>query len=139
MIVLDTNVFSEAMRSRAPEVRDWLNAQAIPTLYITSITLAELRVGIATLPLGRKTDDLAARFDRMMQSLIQDRVLPFDASAATHYATAFASARADSLAVGAMDGLIAGICLAHQVPIATRDTSPFEAMGVTVVNPWSLP
>lgn len=99
MIVLDTTVVSEAMRAnRAPEVRDWLNAQAIPTLHITTVTLAELRTGIAVASKGRKTGDLNARFDRMMQVLVQDRILPFDAAVADAYSTGFAAARAAGLA-----------------------------------------
>lgn len=138
MIVLDTNVVSEAMQAdRAPEVRRWLNAQAIPTLHITAITLAELRTGITTAPVGRRTADLSARLDRTMELLIEGRVLPFDAAAADAYATAFAVARANGLAVSAMDGLIAGTCLARGMPIATRDTTPFEAMGVRVIDPWN--
>ncbi|KIT14633.1 type II toxin-antitoxin system VapC family toxin [Jannaschia aquimarina] len=140
MIVLDTNVVSEAMRAeRAPQVRDWLNAQIISTLHITIVTFAELRAGIAIAPQGRKAVDLDERFGRMMDLLIGDRILPFDAAAAHAYATGFSTARQRGLAVSAMDGLIAGICLARKLPIATRDTGPFEAMGVQVIDPWDTP
>jgi predicted nucleic acid-binding protein len=86
MIVLDTNVISEAMKPEPhPAVRAWLNNQVAETLYLSSVTLAELLFGIAALPTGKRKDMLAQTLDGLM-ALFRDRVLPFDVDAARHYA-----------------------------------------------------
>ena len=85
MIVLDTNVISEAMKPGAnPAVRTWLNEQVAETLYLTSVTLAEILFGIAVLPAGRRRNTLTRAFDGLLE-LFGDRVLPFDTDAARHY------------------------------------------------------
>src|SRR5271168_5390536 len=86
MIVLDTNVVSEAMKPEPhPSVRAWLNNQATETLYLSSVTLAELLFGIAVLPAGKRKDMLAQALDGLMR-LFRDRVLAFDTDAARRYA-----------------------------------------------------
>ena len=86
MIILDTNVVSEAMKPEPnPVVRAWLNDQAAETLYLSSVTLAELLFGIAALPSGKRKDMLALTLEGLM-GLFKDRVLPFDVEAARHYA-----------------------------------------------------
>jgi toxin FitB len=85
MIVLDTNVVSEAMKPGPdPAVRTWLNEQVAETLYLTSITLAEMLSGIAALPAGRRRNPLTRAFDGLLE-LFGDRVLPFDTDAARHH------------------------------------------------------
>jgi toxin FitB len=117
MIVLDTNVISEAMKPQAnPAVRAWLNEQVAETLYLTSVTLAEMLFGIAVLPAGRRRNSLTRALDGLLE-LFGDRVLPFDTDAARHHA---------ALAVAASRGFI----------VASRDTSPYEAGGLRVVDPW---
>lgn len=136
MIVLDTNVVSEAMKP-APDlaVRTWLNDQVAETLYLSSVTLAELLFGIAALPEGRRKKALAETLDGLL-ALFDDRVLPFDTAAARHYADLAATARAGK-GFPTPDGYIAAIVASKGFTIATRDTSPFEAAGVPVVNPWT--
>jgi predicted nucleic acid-binding protein len=93
MIVLDTNVVSEAMKPEpAPAVRDWLDEQAAETLYLSSITLAELLFGIGALPDGRRKQKLAATLDALL-GLFGGRILPFDSDAARHYAALAVAAR----------------------------------------------
>lgn len=94
MIVLDTNVVSEAMKP-TPDlaVRTWLNDQVAETLYLSSVTLAELLFGIAALPEGRREKALADTLDGLLE-LFDDRVLSFDTAAARHYADLAPSARA---------------------------------------------
>lgn len=137
MIILDTNVLSEPLR-RAPSqyVVDWLDAQAIETLYLTTISLAEIRYGIAALPAGKRRSTLAARFDGEVLPRFRDRVLGFDEPAASAYGTLRARARANGLAIGDFDALIAAIADWRKFTVATRDVSPFEAAGVTVINPF---
>lgn len=136
MIVLDTNVVSEAMkRSSDPAVSAWLNEQVAETLYLSSVTLAELLYGIGTLPAGRRKDALAGTLDGLLE-LFGKRVLPFDADAARCYAQLATKARAAGKGFPTPDGYIAAIAVANGFSVATRDTSPFEAAGVAVTNPW---
>ena len=93
MIVLDTNVVSEAMKPEPnATVRSWLNNQTAESLYLSSVTLAELLFGIAALPTGKRKDRLAQALDGLMK-LFEDRVLPFDTEAARNYAELAVSAR----------------------------------------------
>lgn len=136
MIVLDTNVVSEAMKPEPhPAVRAWLNDQAAETLYLSSITLAELLFGIGTLPAGRRKDRLAEALDGLL-GLFRDRVLPFDMNAARHYAGLAATAKAAGRGFPTPDGYIAAIAASNRFIVASRDTAPYEAVGLSVINPW---
>lgn len=137
MIVLDTNVLSETMRPAPnPAVVAWLNRQDIQTIYMTAVSLAELRFGIARLDEGRTRTDLAGRLDQMMDRVFGGRILPFTAAAAQIFADRMATARRNGRAVGFQDGMIAASIAAAGFAVATRDTRPFEAMGLMVTNPW---
>ncbi|KAB7787067.1 type II toxin-antitoxin system VapC family toxin [Methylorubrum populi] len=137
MIVLDTNVISELWRV-APDARAvaWVDAQAIETLYLTAITVAELRFGTATMPPGRRRDIFRDRLENTVLPAFTGRVLPFDLDASRLYADLMARARATGRAIGMADGLIAAAAAVRGFSVATRDTGPFEAAGVGVVNPW---
>lgn len=136
MIVLDTNVVSEAMKPSAnPAVTAWLNDQVAETLYLSSVTLAELLFGIGSLPTGKRKNALAEMLDSLLE-LFQGRILPFDTDAARHYAQLATKARAAGKGFPTPDGYIAAIAVAHGFTVATRDTGPFEAAGVPVINPW---
>jgi toxin FitB len=138
MIVLDTNVISDVMQPLPnPAVIAWLNQQDIQTLYITTVTLAELRFGIARLESGRRKADLTHRLHLMLDQIFDARILPFTTAAAQEFADRMAAARLAGRAVGFQDGMIAATVAAHDFIIATRDTQPFDAMGVRVINPWS--
>ncbi|MDK1388773.1 type II toxin-antitoxin system VapC family toxin [Sinorhizobium sp. 8-89] len=136
MIVLDTNVVSEAMKPEPdPAVRSWLNEQVAETLYLSSVTLAELLFGIGALPDGRREQALTETLDGVLE-LFGHRVLPFDIGAARHYADLAMAARAAGKRFPTPDGYIAAIAASKGFIVATRDTSPFEAAGVIVLNPW---
>jgi predicted nucleic acid-binding protein len=136
MIVLDTNVVSEAMKPSAhPAVSAWLNAQVAETLYLSSVTLAELLYGIGALPEGRRKNALASTLDGLV-ALFGSRVLPFDAEAARCYAQLATRAGAAGKGFPAPDGYIAATAVARGFVVASRDTSPFAAAGVSVINPW---
>ncbi|MHB1282325.1 MAG: PIN domain-containing protein [Metallibacterium scheffleri] len=138
MIILDTNVVSEAMKPRPhPEVRTWLDDQVAETLYLSSVTLAELLFGIGALTTGRRKDALAQTLDGLLE-LFGNRVLAFDTDAARHYAELAVTARATGKGFPTPDGYIAAIAAAHGFTIATRDASPFQAVGLKVINPWGL-
>jgi len=136
MIVLDTNVVSEAMKPEPdPAVRAWLNEQSAETLYLSSVTLAELLFGIAALPNGKRKDMLSEAVDGLMQ-LFKERVLPFDTDAARKYADLAVTARTAGRGFPVPDGYIAAIAASQGYQVASRDTAPFEATNVDVINPW---
>ncbi len=138
MIVLDTNVVSEAMKPEPhPSVRAWLNDQAAETLYLSSVTLAELLFGIAALPVGQRKDMLARALDGLM-GLFRDRVLPFDIDAARRYAELAVTAKTGGRGFPTPDGYIAAIATSRGFIVASRDTGPYEAAGVFVINPWEI-
>lgn len=136
MIVLDTNVVSEAMKPAPdPAVRAWLNAQAAETLYLSSVTLAELLFGIQILPTGKRKEMLAQALDSLMH-LFQHRILPFDTDAARNYAKLAVMAKTAGRGFPTPDGYIAAIAVSRRFIIASRDTAPYAAASVTVINPW---
>lgn len=137
MIVLDTNVVSEAMKPEPDAaVRDWLDEQAAETLYISSVTVAELLFGIGALPNGRRKQKLAATLDGMLP-LFEGRILAFDTDAARHYADLAIAARKAGKGFPTPDGYIAAIATAHGFSVATRDASAFDAAGIPVIDPWT--
>jgi predicted nucleic acid-binding protein len=136
MIVLDTNVVSEAMKPEPhPNVRAWLNKQAADTLYLSSVTLAELLFGIRALPAGKRKEMLALALDGLME-LFKDRVLPFDVDAARHYADLAVIAKAAGRGFPTADGYIAAITVSRKFIVASRDIGPYQAAGVAVIDPW---
>ena len=137
MILLDTNVVSEPLR-QAPELRvvEWIDAQAIETMFLSAITVAELRAGVAQLPPGKRRSGLQENLEKRVLPLFAGRVLPFDLACTQAYAALTTKARAVGLAIATADGYIAAIAAANGFAVATRDTSPFEAAGVAVIDPW---
>jgi predicted nucleic acid-binding protein len=118
-----------------PVVRAWLNDQAAETLYLSSVTLAELLFGIAALPSGKRKEMLALTLEGLM-GLFKDRVLPFDVEAARHYADLAVVAKVSGRGFPTPDGYIAAIAASRGFIVASRDTAPYEAARVTVINPW---
>ena len=138
MIVLDTNVVSEAMKPEPHlSVLNWLNDQVAETLYLSSVTLAELLFGIAALPAGKRKDRLEQVLAGLME-LFQDRVLPFDIDAAKCYAELAVTAKGSGRGFPTPDGYIAAIAVSRNFIVASRDTAPFKAAGVLVIDPWKV-
>ena len=136
MILLDTNVVSEAMKPAPDEaVRAWLDEQAAETLFLSSVTIAELMFGIGALPEGKRKERLTEALDGVMD-LFADRVLPFDIDAARRYADLAVKARTAGKGFPTPDGYMAAIAAAKGFAVATRDSSAFEAANVTVIDPW---
>ena len=136
MIVLDTNVISEALKPQPnPAVRIWLNDQVAETLYLTSVTLAELLFGINALPTSQRKDRLAQALEGLM-GLFRNRVLPFDIDAAHHYAELAVTAKIAGRGFPIPDGYIAAIAASRGFVVASRDTAPYQAANVMVINPW---
>ncbi|MGH8137681.1 MAG: type II toxin-antitoxin system VapC family toxin [Steroidobacteraceae bacterium] len=139
MIILDTNVVSEPMKPDGHHgVQAWLDDQLAETLYLTSISLSELLLGVEVLPDGKRKVGLAAALSELLTTLFGARVLPFDQHAAAMYAGRVSRARAAGRAISMADGQIAAIAAVHGFSVATRDTAPFVAAGLAVVNPWEV-
>lgn len=139
MILLDTNVISEPLKATGdPKIADWINAQNIETLYLSTIGIAELRFGIAVLPAGKRKEVLNASLEQRVLPLFEGRILSFDLVASQAYATLRAKARAAGQVIAPADGYIAAIAMTHELTVATRDTQPFIAAGLSVINPFDL-
>jgi predicted nucleic acid-binding protein len=137
MILVDTNVISEPWKPAAePRVVAWLDAQVIDSLYLSAVTVAELRFGIAALPAGKRRETLHRRLEEDVLPLFHGRIIACDLNASRHYAELMAKARAAGKAIGAADGYIAATAASHGLTVATRDTHPFEAAGLDTINPW---
>ena len=138
MIVVDTNVVSEPLR-RVPEpcVVEWLNEQALETLYLSAITVAELRFGVQSLPISRRRDRLHEDLERTVLPIFTGRVLAFDLAASQSYAELMTNARSTGQTISTSDGYIAATAAANSMMVATRDTTPFNAAGLKTVNPWT--
>jgi toxin FitB len=140
VILLDTSVVSEPLKLGAdPTVVAWIDAQVIETLYLSTISVTELRYGIAVLPDGKRKMGLRASLDERVLPLFESRILPFDLQAAEICAELRARVRASGLGIGTADSYIAAIAAAKGLTVASRDTQPFEAAGVPVINPWKAP
>jgi len=137
VILLDTNVVSEPLRA-APDARvvAWIDAQPMEALFLSAITVAELRAGVALLPAGRRRTGLHDNLETRVLPLFAGRVLPFDLACTQAYATLMSAARAAGLAISSADGYIAAIAAANGLAVATRDTGAFKAAGATVIDPW---
>lgn len=138
MTILDTNVLSALMRT-SPDaaVLDWLDRQAADSIWITSVTLFEARLGLALLPRGRRRLALERAFETVVDEDLANRVLDFDSVAAASAARLAAERQRAGRPVDLRDTLIAGIAQARRAAIATRNTKHFEGLDVPIVDPWS--
>lgn len=138
MIILDTNVLSETQKASPDErVMTFLDRLDPSQTFITSITVAEMLFGIDILPDGKRKRELEDSAFDLFNRVFKGRVLPFDFDAASRYAIMAADARKLGHTVSLADGMIAGIARAKSgARVATRDTAPFKALHVSVINPW---
>jgi predicted nucleic acid-binding protein len=136
VIVFDTNVISELMRSEPSSVVvDWVRSRTASELYTTSITLAEIRHGIERLPDGSRRQLLRTVADEVFATF-EEQVLPFDAEAATRYATVMCERDRAGLPIDGFDAQIAAICRSHGAALATRNLKDFHGTGIEVIDPW---
>jgi len=135
MIILDTNVLSEPLRTRPePAVLAWL-ANVADDIALTSISVGEILTGARLLPKGRRRDGLMAAIERTL-IIYADQVLAYDEPAARIYATLQESRRAAGQPLGVEDGMIAAICHSRGARLATRNTKDFRGTDIEVINPW---
>ena len=137
MIILDTNVISEPLKLRAdPVVIRWLDAQDPDTLYLTAVNLAEVLIGIALLPAGKRKLGMELAAQSLQLKLFANRLLSFDREAAIAFSLLGSRAAAKGYPISTADCQIAAIAAVHGFTVATRDTAPFIAAGVPVINSW---
>lgn len=137
MVVIDTNIVSELMSAEpSVEVLAWVDDRPRRELFVTAVTEAEVRTGIALLPEGRRRRGLAEACERAFGSLFAGRVLPFDSDAARAYADIAAARRGIGRPIGQADGQIAAIARARGMAVATRNVRDFAEMGIDIFNPW---
>lgn len=137
MIVLDTNVVSEALKlAPHPGVINWLDVQAAETLYLSSASVAELLFGVDVLPAGKRKTRLSASVDDILLQF-DNRILAFDADAARYYAKLASAAKRHGQGFPVPDAYIAATAAVYGYKVATRDITPFEAAGLNVINPWN--
>ena len=137
MIVLDTNVLSEAWRPQPnAAVLSWLQLQPPSLLFLCTPVLAELRYGVERLPAGGRRDRLKAAVDQVEADGYRDRILPLDTVAAAEFGRLAAKREKIGRRISTMDALIAAIALAQGAALATRDTDDFSDLGLDVINPF---
>lgn len=137
MILLDTNVVSELLRREPePRVERWLAGQTGADVYLSAISEAELRSGVAIMPEGRRRDSLRAAVDGILREDFRARILPFDSPSAVAYAAIVADRRAAGRPISQFDAQIAAIARANGAALATRNIGDFEECGIGLIDPW---
>lgn len=137
MILLDTNVVSEVMRTSPSEsVFHWLNQQNIGILFISSITIAEICYGLRVLPTGKRRQQLETRFEAFVAQGFHQRILDFDESAARAYAEIMGICKEKGCPMSLPDGQIAAVAQVNRLTLATRNTRDFVACGIELINPF---
>ena len=139
MFAIDTNVASDLMRPEpTPAVAAWIAERDTQEMYLTAVSEAELRYGVAIMPVGRRRNALEAAMARWLDQGFRGRILPFDSAAARAYAVIAAGRRDMGQPIGVADCQIAAICRARSAALVTRNVRDFEGAGVDVINPWSI-
>ena len=138
MIVLDTNVVSALMRREAdPAVLRWLDSQPSESMWISSITVFEIRFGLEILVSGRRRRTLEEAFDAMLVEDFEGRILSFDEASAQEAGRIAAERRRIGRTIEIRDVQIAGVAIARKAALATRNTRHFEDLGIALINPWT--
>ena len=137
MILLDTNVVSALMEARETQVLKWLDGQPKASIWITSITVMEIRYGLQIMNLGRRREALAKAFQDVLELDIEQRIVPFDAAAGQQAGELMAERKMRGRVMDIRDTMIAGIALATRATLATRNTAHFADLTVPVINPWA--
>ena len=135
MIILDTDVISAIMRAEK-EAISWLNRQAASSIWTTAVTIFEIQCGLAFMPSGRRRSATELAFRKVIEDDLSNRVLSFDRSAANEAASLMATRHRGGRIKESRDTMIAGIALAQNATLATRNVRHFDDLRVPVVDPW---
>lgn len=138
MIIIDTNVLSEILApSPSPAVENWLAAQPPSSIFITTVTKAEMLYGVAILPNGRRKSALLTVVKAVFSEDFSGRVLPFDEDASEHYSKIASHRRSIGRPISQFDAQIAAIAASRGAKLSTRNVADFEQTGVEIINPWA--
>jgi predicted nucleic acid-binding protein len=136
MIILDTNLVSEPLKPKpAAVVLEWLDRQAPETLFITTITLAELQAGVEVLPTGKRRTALQAVTTELVAGF-EGRVLSFDQDSARAFGRVIAGTQAAGNPIHFADGAIAAIAAMRGFMLATRNIRDYKGAGIELIDPW---
>lgn len=137
MIILDTNILSAVMQEKEDRtILAWLDSQAWESIWTTSITVFEIRLGLSALTKGKRRVKLEEAFRETLENILEGRVLPFDQDAALVAGELAAGRRRRGITVDMRDTQIAGIAMAKRSTIATRNVKDFKGLSIPVINPW---
>ena len=138
-MLLDTNVLSELLRAAPdPAVTAWVIAQPAESLFVTSVTEAEMRLGARLIPSSKRRQLLEAALIAMFTEDFAGRIRPFDTDAVPGYVEIVSKRRAAGRPISQFDGQIAAIAMCHGDRLATRNVTDFEGCGVSLVDPWTF-
>ncbi|MCY4597333.1 MAG: type II toxin-antitoxin system VapC family toxin [Bryobacterales bacterium] len=137
MFAIDTNVASELMRPEpTPAVAAWIAERDAQQMYLTAVSEAELRYGVAIMPVGKRRSAMEAAMTRWLDEGFGERILPFDSAAARAYAEIAADRRQAGRPIGEADCQIAAICRSRSAVLVTRNLRDFQSTGVEIIDPW---
>ena len=136
--LLDTNVISELVKVKPePRVTKWVDATDETLLYLSVLTLGEIRKGIASLPHSARRATLEAWLDHDLALRFSDRILPIDQQVVDRWGRIAGSAAAGRSPLPVIDGLFAATAQQHNLILVTRNTRDIAVTGVPAFNPWS--
>lgn len=137
MIILDTNIISELMRSLPSQsLLRWMEEQPTHQLYVTSVSIGEIMYGLCALPLGQRRTTLEKAMTQVLDEAFSGRALFFDDAAANVYGKLMGVCREKGRPMSVCDAQIAAIALVHDAQLATRNVKDFETCGVSLINPF---
>lgn len=137
-LLLDTNVLSEVTKPSPDEgVLRWLHGLDEDRTFISIVSIAEIRRGVALMDSGRKRDALGEWLAHDLPQRFENRIIPVEGAVALAWGDLMALAKRSGRGLASMDGLIAATTVAHQLTLATRNTKDFDGFGVDIINPWA--
>ena len=137
-LLLDTNILSEVTRPRPdPRAMEWLDGLDEDRAYISVVSIAEIRRGVALMDNGRKRDALVEWLGEELPQRFESRVIAIDEPVALAWGDLMGSAKRIGRGMSAMDGLIAATAITHGLMLATRNVKDFEGFGIPLVDPWA--
>lgn len=135
--LLDTNCVSEGSRPQPnPQVRTWLSRMDEAELYLSVLTIGEIRKGIARLPIGRRKRELEHWLEKDLRDQFGSRMLAIDQNIADRWGFVDAHARQQGRIISAIDGLLAATAIEHNLTLVTRNIRDFEAVPISTISPW---
>lgn len=138
MIILDTNIISELMKASPNQgLWHWFETIESQPLFLTAITVAELRYGVCVLPEGKRRDQLDQAITQIVEDDFLDQILDFNQASAEGYGILVAKLRSEGITMSQSDAMIASMALAYEATLITRNVKDFEHCGIELVNPFT--